>query len=88
MENWDKFKNKYKPLKNNICPTKNYDGYLFDITSTEYRAVSLQKKTQVWTLVEYEGKMLLESGLHFVNRLGFFICKVPWKRETEITLNN
>jgi hypothetical protein len=31
----------------------------------------------VWTLIEADGVLYAESGLHFVNRLGYFVTETP-----------
>ena len=42
---------------------------------------------RVWTLVETDGQLAIIAGMHFVNRLGYFITEVPWgtgEEEVEI----
>ncbi len=32
----------------------------------------------IWTLLDCDGRLYLSPGFHFVNRLGYVLCRVPW----------
>ena len=43
-----------------------------------------QKPNTIWTVVEGDdGQLVIESGLHFVNRFGYLVTDVP--REDGVT---
>jgi hypothetical protein len=35
----------------------------------------------VWTVLDCDGKLYLGPGFHFVNRMGYVLCAVPFKSE-------
>ena len=35
----------------------------------------------VWTIVDCDGKLYVSPGFHFVNRLDYVLCDVPWTDE-------
>lgn len=48
-----------------------------------------QGKDHIWTLVEEDGIMVIISGYHYVNRMGYIITEVPWNLDNIIiTLEN
>ncbi|MEI6057213.1 MAG: hypothetical protein WCR55_14290 [Lentisphaerota bacterium] len=69
---------KYHPLKNPIVSYSPFDGYMFETFGEELKFVKdmLTNKKQLWTLVQGDDdKELLIAGLHFVNRIGYFITE-------------
>lgn len=38
----------------------------------------------VWTQVEVDGSLYIINGTHWVNRLGYYVTKVPWITGEEI----
>jgi hypothetical protein len=43
----------------------------------EFEFVRQQNPARIWTLIEADGVLYAESGLHFVNRLGYFVAETP-----------
>ncbi|MCX6165165.1 MAG: hypothetical protein NTU73_09975 [Ignavibacteriae bacterium] len=80
---FDRFVKKYRPIKNFVCPTDNYDGYFFDTMATEMAVVKMYNPKYIFTLMECEGKTFLSAGIHFVNRLGYFIVGKKWENKEE-----
>ena len=35
----------------------------------------------VWTIVDCDGKLYVSPGYHFVNRLDYVLCELPWTDE-------
>ncbi len=31
-----------------------------------------------WTVLDCDGRLYLSAGFHFVNRIGYVRCEVPW----------
>jgi hypothetical protein len=55
-----------------------FDGCLFETYGPEWRHVKALPPTCVWTIMNAEdGGILIASGRHFVNRLGYLVSKVP-----------
>jgi len=76
FEDWLK---EYKPLKDN-----NGDLKLFETYGDDIMAVDKAKPECIWTLMdgEEDGQFYIQSGLHFVNRMGYYIT------ESEVPLSN
>ena len=36
---------------------------------------------RVWTIVDCDGQLHVSPGYHFVNRIGYVLCEVPWTDE-------
>ena len=78
----DRFIERFGPQPNHFEPNSGFDlgqgSCLFASTGEEYRYVLAQDRRTVWTLVEGdEGQMTIESGMHFVNRLGYIMTAKP-----------
>ena len=43
----------------------------------ELEFVKLQAREMIWTLLTVEGQVAIVSGYHFINRLGYFVCRKP-----------
>lgn len=71
---------KFKPIQNSIDPNAAYDGCMFETYGKEMEAVKAANPLYVWTLVDGdEGKSILSSGYHYVNRIGYFITEIPFE---------
>jgi hypothetical protein len=40
-----------------------------------------------WTLLDCDGQMVIASGWHWVNRMGYFVTRKPWTEDTEILVD-
>jgi hypothetical protein len=82
----DTFLARFAPLPNHLDPNSGFDlgsgGCLFAVTGPEYRYVRDQDPRVVWTLIEADGRLFIESGLHFVNRLGYLVTGVAVEPNT------
>lgn len=75
----------FKPIKNTLHPADDeraLDGCMFETFGPELahvQAVAKERPDCVWTLIEASDndKMYIGSGLHFVNRIGYFVTEVP-----------
>ena len=78
----------YKPKQNHLDPNQ---SYLFETYGDELEYVSALPENNVWTLVDGDnGETLILSGYYFVNRIGYYVCEVPWGDEEfyEILIND
>ena len=78
---YDEWWDKYKPKPNDVIGPENapFDGAMFETAGPEMKEVCMTNAARVWTLVYCDGVSYVINGLHFVNRLGYFICEVPYE---------
>lgn len=73
----DEFDEQYPLIVNPFRPTS-FNGCLFDTHDEEYAFVAQHDLNCIWTLLEDgDGNSFISSGLHFVNRLGYFVSEKP-----------
>ena len=77
---FDRWLDKYKPVKNHIDTNAACDGLMFETYGPEVEHVKKQPANLVWTLVDCDGRLYLCSGWHFVNRINYFIASVPFTK--------
>lgn len=85
---WDEWVEKYKPIKNHITkyPNKDADYDMFETYGDEQDYVYSLDEKLVWTEVQGDCSMLLLAGRHFVNRLNYYVCEIPWETGNEQVL--
>lgn len=84
--NFIKWFDKYKPLPNPIDKKGTYCAvgsinYSFETFGEEKNFVSKYDDKNIWTLIEEDGKMFIQNGAWWVNRLAYFVCKEPCLEE-------
>jgi hypothetical protein len=75
----DEWYETYKPIQNHIDDNASWSGTMFETYGEEVDFVEATPENLVWTLVEVDGKGIVVNGYSYVNRLGYFVCEVPWK---------
>lgn len=83
MTDWE-WEEEYKPITNHITPGS---GITFDTHGKDGDFVREVLKTNpgsIWTLVDCDGKTIICSGYHFVNRIAYYITEVPWNDDIEV----
>ena len=76
---------KYKPLTD--------EENLIDFhprTSTESQKEQWDKarsNNTAWTALDVEGKTIITNGIHWVNRLDYYITELPWEDEEIIEVD-
>lgn len=78
----DEFATVYQPISNHIDPIAPFnfgslEGTLFETFGDDLAFVKLRDREMIWTLLATEGQVSIFSGYHFVNRLGYFVCRKP-----------
>lgn len=78
----DEFVDLYCPVRNHINPNASFDwgggfGTLFETYGEEFDYVRQQEPKFVWTLLSGEFGDHIANGMHFVNRLGYFLTEIP-----------
>jgi hypothetical protein len=82
--NIEKWIEKYKPLVNHLdegasWQDENGEGIMFETYGDEEQFVFAQDSAKVWTYVDGDdGNTYLINGRHLVNRIGYFVCEVPY----------
>jgi len=75
----------YKPMKNTLRRSAPFDGCLFDswCEREKLRAYlfCLANPKKIWTLMEHESRLYIVAGWGLANRLGYFVCSVPFEND-------
>lgn len=89
--NVDQWIDTYKPVVNPAGEGGfgTEDGELmFDTFGADFDKVRSADPNTIWTRVEGDdNEDLVVSGFHFVNRIGYFICEVPFETDQDICIN-
>ena len=81
----DEFESKFTMVKNHLNEDAPLDGCLFETYGEEVKYIaSLAGTNTVWTYLENE---CFITGVHFVNRLYYFVTTEPYTQEYEVKLN-
>lgn len=70
---WDEWISKYKPVLSEGHPI------MYETYGIQLKIVQDTDSSLVWTLGEESGESYIDAGCRFVNRLGYYICQVPWE---------
>ena len=81
---YDEFVEKYKPIQNHIDINCNHEGLMFETYGEELEFVKESDPHCIWTLTDCDDTIIIQSGFHYVNRLGYFITEVPFTAEDNI----
>lgn len=78
----DDWEETYKPIRNHLDDNASWNNTMFETYGDEIEFVRAQPDEKVWTWMDGdEGGTYLASGYHYVNRIGHFVCSVPWTEE-------
>ena len=69
----------FRPIQNPLAPEGPFDGWMFETYGPEFAKVQAANPRHVWTLLDAEGSDIIAAGLHYVNRIGYFITELPWQ---------
>lgn len=87
-QGWDEWATKFKPIRNHLdkyASDKN-PSHMFETYGAEYEYVQSVDPKYVWTYVDGDMSSLLVAGIHFVNRIGYYVCEVPWDNDNDSCL--
>jgi len=72
----------FKPIENTLT---GYEDNHFETYGEEYELVKNTNPNNVWTEVDGDSGTYIVAGLHFVNRIHYYITTNPWDDEmTEV----
>lgn len=73
------FYSTYRPVQNHITASSGDQGRLFETYGADFNhviAVDKERPGTVWTLTDNGSTVSIVSGLHRVNRLGYYITEI------------
>jgi hypothetical protein len=83
-EEWQAY---YKPTPNNIGKQASWGGAMYETYGDEVVKVFKTDYHYVWTYIDGDdGGTYLVNGRCFINRIGYFICEVPWIEGDDICI--
>lgn len=78
---YEEWLSKFKPVLNQFDDNASYDGRMFETYGDEVTYVKDQPNPHIWTLLDADGYTVIGKGWSFVNRIGYFVCEVPFTDE-------
>ena len=70
---WDEF----EPMPNHLI---SYESHMFETYGEEVEYIYKVDPHFVWTLMDGDdGTAYVVEGRHFVNRIAYFVTRLPWK---------
>lgn len=79
---WEEFADTYKPIKRKT--EAGHDIYPYETGGEEFEFIRSQPAENIWTEVDGEGGCYIINGLHYVNRIQYYVCEVPVTTEKYI----
>lgn len=76
----DSFYDTYKPVQNPFVENAPWNGCMLETYGPELEHVQEVLKTdpsKVWTVLACDDALVVSSGYHHVNRMGYIITEVP-----------
>lgn len=88
----DDFEGTYEPQQNHLKENAPYNGTMYETFGYELefvRTVFAAEPGRIWTAIDGEdGKVVIASGFHTVNRIGYFVTKESVPENAFITVVN
>lgn len=79
--NVDQWEDTYQPIQNTIDEYASWNGQMFDTYGNDENiviGVATLEPRRVWTLVDTDNGYSIINGMHWVNRVGYFITEKQW----------
>lgn len=75
---YDDWAETFRPILNPLYDNAPFDGWMFETFGKELAYLRTCPRECIWTLLACDDEELyIVSGIHFVNRLGYFVTEVP-----------
>jgi hypothetical protein len=81
-QGWDVWAEKFKPKDNHLTG----QGKMYETYGEEYDYIKSLDPKYVWTYVDGDMSSFIVAGIAFVNRLGYYVCEVPWEDDNDACL--
>jgi len=78
-EQWEE---QYKPTPNLISE----EGFAFETYGDELAYVATRDPHHVWTEMDGDNGVYIVSGMHYVNRIQYYVTEVPWLEGEDICI--
>jgi hypothetical protein len=79
---WSEFEERFKPIKNHF--SSDPDQKMFETYGEEVNfVITKAEENKVWTWADGDYCSFVSSGYHYVNRIGYYVCEVPYDEDTE-----
>lgn len=82
------FQERFAPMQNHLNPDAPFDGCMFETFGAEAEFVRAQDPALIWTVLDCDGTMCIESGFHFVNRLGYLVASQPRRDQSAYSVGD
>lgn len=83
-DSFDAWEEKYKPIPNTINPN---DSNTFETFGTDLEFLKTQEVHHIWTEIQGDdGNLYIVNGIHWVNRLVYYVTEIPWEEGDEIEI--
>ena len=83
---WNEWEDKFKPVKNHISkyPDEHstYDSFETYGAEVEFVQTKIDDRL-VWTFGDGDMCTYLSNGYHYVNRISYYVCTVPYEENVE-----
>jgi len=83
---WDEWVEKFKPIKNHITKYPNehseYESFETYGAEQEFVASKIDERL-VWTMGDGDMCTYLSNGYHYINRINYYVCAVPYEEDTD-----
>lgn len=82
---WQQWREKYKPIPN---PNSEDNDISFDWIGKDLEEINKYPENQIWTGKDGGGSYIeVISGMHWIDRLEYYVTEVPWDRDLCVTNN-
>jgi len=82
---FEKWWKTYKPIKLRPWKSTPFGSALYDSWSEKEKEKACQyanaNPKSIWTFMEHENRFYIVAGFGLANRIGYFLCKVPFEDE-------
>ena len=83
---WDEWEDKFKPVYNHLSKypeqDKTYSSFETYGAEVEYVQTKIDDRL-VWTFGDGDMCTYLSNGYHYINRISYYVCTVPYEEDTE-----
>jgi hypothetical protein len=80
---WKEWQERFKPIKNHFAKN-DPDLEMFETYGEEVEfVISKAEENKVWTWADGDYCSFVSNGYHYVNRIGYYVCEVPYDNDTE-----
>jgi hypothetical protein len=88
---WDEFETEFKPRQNLLTKRSDYNGWKYETYGDHEAFIRMFAQTNpenVWTIMDGDEGIIIGSGWHYVNRMGYIITELPYKAGQSVTVQD